>query len=184
MDKITLPVFSDLQMAEHIYRDYKGATIEIAPEVETHILMETIQWGIDHLVTDSPLISTPLLRIMKDFCILEAFTNLKMKDIDMLQSAEGIYRVYDLVKDLADDVRSLVSSSQCNFLCDGLEGLSNEILKYRNSAAGILTALTDTANKSTTAFNENLAVLQDVEGLENIKGLLSAIRELDTPIVP
>lgn len=182
MDKINLPVISEKEVAEHIYRDYRGVTVEIAPEVTTKTLMDTMQWGLDHLVTDTPIISAPLTKIISDFCLLEAFTNLNMRDIDALSAADGVYRVYDLFADLASDVGALVNQTQKDFLLNGLKELAREVMTFRNSAAGILESLTSQAKNSTDTFQQSLSVLKDAEGLENIKGLLDAIHTLETPL--
>lgn len=181
MDKIAIPVFEPAVEEAPVYKDYRGYSVEICRTTATQHLMDTIQWGLDFIVTDSPIVSAPLLTIVKDFCILQAFTNLDMKEISFLKDVNQIYRVYDLVVDLADEIKPLVSERQLSFLVNGLSKMGNAIIEYRRSAAGILESLTGQAKDSTNAFNESIALLQDAEGLQNIKGLLDVMNKLDSP---
>lgn len=162
MDKININSFAAPQF-EEIYRTVGDVTITIRRGVPYGEAMENIQWAVNQLVDDRPFASTPIQKIITDLALLRTFTNIDLADVDELSSPEQLYAIYDIVSaaDLVDEVRPLINAAQLAFIEQGISGAVDNIIKYRNSAAGILATMGETSNLNNAKIQEMLQMLQD-----------------------
>lgn len=158
MDKINLNSFS-VPEYEEVYRDISGQTITIHRSIRYGEAMEAIQWAINLLVDDRPFIATPIQKIITDLALLRVFTNIEIEECD---SSEKLYSMYDVVMNCGlTEVLDIVESRQRDFIIDGIKGAAENIVNYRNSAAGIIAGMAETSEAADIKLTEMLNALQD-----------------------
>lgn len=158
MDRINLNSFS-IETSEEVYRDIANQTIAIRRIIPYGEAMETIQWAINLLVDDRPFIATPIQKIVTDLALLRAFTNIEIEECD---SSEKLYSMYDVVMSCnLLEVLDIVESKQKDFIIDGIKGAAENIVNYRNSAAGIIAGMAESSEAADTKLTEMLNALQD-----------------------
>lgn len=180
MDKINLSSFAAVQ-GEEIYRDVAGQTVAIRRVIPYAEAMDNIQWAINIIVDDRPFISTPIQSMVTDMALLRAFTNLEIPEFE---ETMALYSAYDIItQNGLLDLLSLVDVDQKAFISGGIYGAAVNIVKYRNSAAGIIQGLVESSDNAESKINEMLAKLQDPEQFKEAKHFAEIYEKMTTPPV-
>lgn len=160
MDKINISLFGDVQSAEYTYRDFAGATVAMRREAPYAETMETIQWAVNQIVDDRPFVSAPLQKIITDLAIIRLYTNIEIEDFG---SSEELYRIYDVLTstEVIFTVKEYITPSQREFIIDGVADTVKNIISYRNSAAGLIEALTAQSDLQSAELQKMFETLQD-----------------------
>lgn len=183
MDKVSISSLGAVAENEYSYIDYNGASVAVRREAPTADIMEAIQWGINLLVDDRPFISTPIKAIVEDFCVLKAFTNVDVDSINFVDTS-SVYAAYDVVKPLLHKVYSLFDPAKVSFLVSGLHGAAENIVNYRNSAAGILQSMTENSPNQMANLNAMLDQLKQSENSPELKQFLEVYEKVGTAEAP
>lgn len=183
MDKVSISSLGAIAESEYSYIDYNGASIAVRRSAPTVDLMAAIQWGINVLVDDRPFISTPIQSIVEDFCVLKAFTNVDVEGIDFTDTL-SVYAAYDVVKPLLSKVYTFFDVTKVSFLLNGLRGATENIVKYRNSAAGILQSMTENGSDQMDKLNDMLNQLKQSENSPELKQFMEVYEKVGTVEVP
>lgn len=182
MDKISINSFTAPQF-EEVCRDIAGATVTIRRSVPHMEAMDNIQWAVNQLVDDRPYASTPIQKIITDLAILRTFTNIDLSEVDELSDPERLYVIYDVVAatKLVNEVRPLVDTAQLTFIESGIAGAVDNIIKYRNSASGIIAAMGETSDLNNSKIQEMLQALQDPNQFAEAKRFAKVYEEMTAP---
>ena len=99
MDNNRIPVsaFGAVAQEEPIYLQIGEATIELRHRISYEEILNMMQWCIDMIVGERPFMSAPLNRIVKDFAILNAYTNLDMGITHAYTEMSDLYAEYDVI---------------------------------------------------------------------------------------
>lgn len=176
MDKININSFATISETIPVYVQAGEITYEILPRISTDALLEGIQWAISVIVDDRPFISYPVQKILLDLAMVRTFTSIAIDDEELLRSGE----IYDILNasGVFDQVWRSVAADQMELFEDGITKSLKSIIDYKNSARGIVDALSAQATDSTAAMEKNLAFIADEGNLEQIRGLLAAANKL------
>lgn len=174
MDKIKLSALGIPEAKESRSIQIGGATVEVKQVIPYEEMLDMIQYGIDFIINERPFISAPLKRIVKDFAILTFYTNFDTSAIKEATEMKTIYEEYDLVTrfEVMEKVKPLIDQKQLAFFDATLEETLISIMKYRNSAVGIVDALSDVAKQSAGNMQEALDILSDDEQNQKLVNLL------------
>lgn len=165
-----------------------GAIEEVAPQYvqigETVVtvkrfipyeeMLDMIQWCIDYIINDRPFISAPLKKIMKNFAILNFYTNFDFSFLTEYHDMKDIYAEYDLIEryDVMGHVLQFIDEKQLAFFNETLDETLASIISYRNSAVGIVDALAENAKQDADKMQKALDFMGDQEKNETLVNLL------------
>lgn len=174
-----------------------GAIEEVAPQYvkigETVVtvhrfipyekMLEMIQWCIDYIINDRPFVSAPLKKIIKDFAVLNFFTNFDFSFIDEYKEMSEIYEEYDFIYrfNVMEKVLPFIDEGLIKFFNETLDETLASITAYRNSAIGIVDTLADSARERTLEMQEALDVVSDDEKNNRIVQLLKFAENIKAP---
>lgn len=146
-------------------------------------MLDMIQWCIDYIINDRPFISAPLKKIIKDFAILNFFTNFDLNFLTEYQDMADIYAEYDLVYrfDVMDKVMQFIDPGEIEFFNTTLDATLESIMKYRNSAVGIVDALSEKAQQDIDKMQGAIDLISDDEQNQRIGKLLQFAQQLQAP---
>lgn len=146
-------------------------------------MLDMIQWCIDYIINDRPFISAPLKKIIKDFAVLNFYTNFDFKFLTEYQDMADIYAEYDLVYrfNVMDKVLQFIDPGQINFFNETLDETLESIMRYRNSAVGIVDALAENAKQSTDKMSTAMEFLEQGDNKEKLGKLIKFAEEIQTP---
>lgn len=180
MDNITI---FDLPYTyrEPLYLDKGGLTVELYPCPTVKTIIDAVQWSLDMIVTEMPIVSSPVKTVFADLGLLKAFTNL---EIDFTKkTADDIYAAYDAIKqsDLIEDIKAKGDKGMVNFFFNSLNQTLTSIVQYRQSVAGVIDTIVGSANQNIEIMDKAQAIMEDPKALENVKNLLLTAKELQSP---
>ena len=146
-------------------------------------MLDMIQWCIDYIINDRPFISAPLKRIIKDFGILNFYTNFDFSFLMEYHDMADIYAEYDLVYrfGVMAKVKEFIDPGQLDFFEKTLDETLKSIMAYRNSAVGIVDALAENAQKDTDRMQKAMDLIGDEEKNKKISQLLKFAEEIKAP---
>lgn len=96
----------------------------------------------------------------------------------------SVYAAYDVVKPLLSKVYTLFDVTKVSFLLNGLRGATENIVKYRNSAAGILQSMTENGSDQMDKLNDMLNQLKQSENSPELKQFMEVYEKVGTVEVP
>lgn len=146
-------------------------------------MLDMIQWCIDYIINDRPFISAPLKKIIKEFAILNFYTNFDFNFLTEYHEMSDIYAEYDLVYryGVMEKVLQFIDKGQIDFFNKTLDETLESIMAYRNSAAGIVDALAEHAKADTKAMEKAIEMISDDEQNQKIGQLLKFAEEIKAP---
>lgn len=146
-------------------------------------MLDMIQWCIDYIINDRPFISAPLKRIIKDFAVLNFYTNFDFNFLIEYHEMADIYAEYDLVYrfGVMVKVKEFIDPGQLDFFENTLDETLESIMAYRNSAVGIVDALVENAQKDTDRMQKAMDLIGDEEKNKKISQLLKFAEEIKAP---
>ena len=185
MDKIKLSAMGAPAEPAVSYVQIGDATIEITTQLPYEQVLDMIQFCIDHIINDRPFISEPMKVIVKNCALLKFYTNLDMDFLDNAVEMREIYEEYDLIDrfEVIDRVTAVINQTdsgarQLEFFNNTLDATLQSIMAYRNSAMGIVDALSDAAKSSTNNMQEAIDMLGDEEQNQKLIRLLNFAEQI------
>ena len=142
-NRISISALGATSVEEPIYLQIGEATIELRRCIPYEELLNVMQWTIDMIVGEKPFMSAPLKRIVKDFAILNAYTNLDCGVTHEFTEMGEIYAEYDAIQrfGVMEEVLPKLDKKQVDFFEKTVDETLDSIVAYRNSAKGIIDAL-------------------------------------------
>lgn len=179
-NRISVAAIGTVAPEEPIYLQIGEATIELRHRISYEEILNMMQWCIDMIVGEKPFMSAPLTRIVKDFAILNAYTNLDLGVSHAYNEMSDIYAEYDVIQafDVMPNVLEKIDHQQVEFFEKTLDKTLESILAYRNSAKGIVDALTADAEADSDKMEKAMALLNNAEQQSQVKAVLEAAKAI------
>lgn len=180
IEKIKLNTLGAIEEDPIEYMNIGQTVVAVHKYIPYEQILDMIQWCIDYIINDRPFISAPLKRIIKDFAILNFYTNFDFNFLTEYHEMADIYAEYDLVYrfDVMAKVKEFIDPGQMDFFEHTLDETLESIMKYRNSAVGIVDALAENANNDVDAMSGALGLISDEEKNKKIVQLLQFADQL------
>lgn len=143
-------------------------------------MLEMIQWCVDYIINDRPFISAPLKQIIKDFAILNFYTNFDFNFLTEYHDMADIYAEYDFVYrfGVMEKVSQFIDQGQIKFFNETLEETLKSIIDYKNSAQGIVDTISEVAKQSGDNIERTLNFLNEGDNADKIANLLHFAEEI------
>lgn len=179
-NRISISAIGAAPTVEPIYLQVGEATIEVKPRISYEEILNMMQWCIDMIVGEKPFMSAPLNRIVKDFAILNAYTNLDLGVTHEYSDMSTIYQEYDIVKahGVLENVMLKIDADQIAFFEETLDKTLESILAYRNSAKGIIDALAADAENDSEKLEKALNIMSDTNSQSQIKTIIETAKAI------
>lgn len=179
-NRISIAAIGTVAQEEPIYLQIGDATIEVRRRISYEEILNMMQWCIDMIVGEKPFMSAPLNRIVKDFAILNAYTNLDLGVTHSYEEMSDIYAEYDIIQafGVMSNVLEKIDKEQVSFFETTLDVTLESILAYRNSAKGIVDALAIDADTDSARMEKAMTFLQNSEQQEKVKTILEAAKAI------
>lgn len=183
IEKIKLNTLGVIEEDPIEYMNIGQTVVAVHKYIPYEQMLDMIQWCIDYIINDRPFVSAPLKRIIKDFAVLNFYTNFDFSFLTEYHDMADIYAEYDLVYrfDLMAKVKEFVDPGQIDFFNKTLDETLESIMAYRNSAVGIVDALAENAQKDTDRMQKAMDLIGDEEKNKKISQLLKFAEEIKTP---
>lgn len=177
MDNKLVPIsaIGAVAQEEPIYMTFGDATIEIRRSISYVEILDMVQFVINYAVTDQPILSGALSQMLKDFAIVKFYTNLDVSIGKDAATVEGIYDEYDVLMSygVIDEVKEKISPRQKEFFFTTVNKTLDSVMRYQNSARGVLDSVAETAGKDSDAIQSAMDLLGG-ENAEKIAGIINA----------
>lgn len=183
IEKIKLNTLGPIEEDPIEYMNIGQTVVAVHKYIPYEQMLDMIQWCIDYIINDRPFISAPLKKIIKDFAILNFYTNFDFSFLTEYETMAQIYAEYDLVYryGVMDKVKEFIDPGQLCFFEDTLNETLTSIIAYRNSAAGIVDALAEAAKTDTDKMQNAINMISDQEQNEKLVKLMKFAEEISTP---
>lgn len=179
-NRIPIAAIGTVAQEEPIYVQIGEATIEVRRRISYEEILNMMQWSIDMIVGEKPFMSAPLNRIVKDFAILNAYTNLDLGITHSYDEMSDIYAEYDILQafDVMSNILEKIDKRQIEFFESTLDETLLSILAYRNSAKGIVDALAADADQDNAKMGEALKILTDPAQQDQVRSLIETAKAI------
>ena len=183
IEKIKLNTLGAIEEDPIEYMNIGQTVVAVHKYIPYEKMLDMIQWCIDYIINDRPFISAPLKRIIKDFAILNFYTNFDFNFLTEYHEMADIYAEYDLVYrfDVMVKVKEFIDPGQMDFFENTLDETLESVMKYRNSAVGIVDALAENAQKDTEQMSAALDFMNQGDNGKKIGDLIRFAQEIQTP---
>lgn len=180
IERIKLANLGPIEEAPIEYLQIGDAVLQVKKYIPYEEMLDMIQWCIDYIINDRPFISAPLKKIIKDFAVLNFFTNVDTSFLTEYHDMKDIYEEYDLVyrHDVIDQIIPKIDEGQMKFFNDTLDATLDSIMAYRNSAVGIIDALSQNAQRDTENMESAMSMINDPDQMEKLGKLLKFAGEI------
>lgn len=182
-NKIRLSALGAIEEVAPQYVQIGETVVTVKRYIPFEEMLDMIQWCIDYIINDRPFISAPLKRIIKDFAILNFFTNIDFNFLTEYHEMSDIYEEYDFVIrfGVMEKVKQFIDAEYLNFFEKTLDETLESITVYRNSAVGVVDALSASAKESTSNIEAAMGVLNNDEEVKKIETLLHFAEQIKAP---
>lgn len=179
-NRISVAAIGTVAQEEPIYLQIGEVTIELRRRISYEEILNMMQWCIDMIVGERPFMSAPLTRIVKDFGILNAYTNLDLGVSHPYDKMSDIYAEYDVIQafDVMPNILEKIDRRQVEFFEETLDKTLESILAYRNSAKGIVDALAADAEADSKKMEKAMSLLNNAEQQSQVKAVLEAAKAI------
>lgn len=183
IEKIKLNTLGVIEEDPIEYMNIGETVVMVHKYIPYEKMLDMIQWCIDYIINDRPFISAPLKRIIKDFAVLNFYTNFDFNFLTEYHEMADIYAEYDLVYrfGVMAKVKEFIDPDQMDFFENTLDETLESIMKYRNSAVGIVDALAENARQETSSMEKALSMIGDKEKVEKIQSLIAFADSIKSP---
>lgn len=166
------------QFEEVLYLQVGSETIELTPTPTTERILEAIQWSLDLTIQDNEIVSEAVKIMFMRMGMVKAFTNIEIDFAD--KTVADIYSAYDTIvySGLINEIKIKASKTAIEFFEKSFCVTVENIITYRQSAAGILTTITRQAQTSTAEMKENLEFASRSENLKTLTNLVNMAEKL------
>ena len=180
IERIKLNTLGAIEEDPIEYMNIGQTVVTVHKYIPYEQMLDMIQWCIDYIINDRPFISAPLKKIIKDFAVLNFYTNFDFTFLTEYHEMADIYAEYDLVYrfDVMAKVKEFIDPVQMEFFENTLDETLESIMKYRNSAVGIIDTLAENANNDVNAMSGALELISDEERNKKIVQLLQFADQL------
>lgn len=149
--------------------------IKVAPLITYNEVMDMIEWIINIAASGRQFISIPVLRIIEDMGMIKFYTNLNVKDNELLDSFDFLKRF-----GIIDEVKEQINQEQLEWTFSSIEATMDNIVEYQNSARGILDIINEEAKSDTMNLDKLLKTVSDnKEAFDNFNKLLQRYEKLN-----
>ena len=182
-NKIRLSALGVIDEVAPQYIQIGEAVVTVKRYIPFEEMLEMIQWCIDYIINDRPFISAPLKRIIKDFAILNFFCNIDFNFLTEYHEMSEIYEEYDFIMrfNVMEKVKQFIDPTYLEFFDKTLDETLASIAEYRNSAVGIVDALSAEAANSNKQMEQAMDLLGDKDQTEKIANLLKFAEQIKAP---
>lgn len=165
-NRISVATIGTVAQEKPIYLQVGEATIEIRRNIPYTEILDMVQFAVDFAVTDQPILSGVLNRMVKDFAIVKFYTNLDVTIGKDTATIKDIYDEYDVLMSFGviDEVKSKISAKQLKFFNETVDETANSILTYRNSVRGMMDALSESAKIDSEQMQQAIDMLSGENG--------------------
>lgn len=183
MDKIKLSAMGIFPKPEEKILHIGEADVQVMTYIPYEQMLDMIQWCIDYIINDRPFLSAPLKRIMKNFAILKFYTNFDFSFLETYHEMSQIYAEYDYIQrfGLLDQVLEVIEPTQIEFFETTLDETLESIMTYRNSAVGIVDALSENAKQEAADMQNALNLIGDEDNASKMANLMKVVEQLSHP---
>ncbi len=183
IERIKLNTLGAIEEDPIEYMNIGNAVVTVHKYIPYEQMLDMIQWCIDYIINDRPFISAPLKRIIKDFAVLNFYTNFDFSFLTEYHEMADIYAEYDLVYrfGVMAKVKEFIDPRQLDFFENTLDETLESIMAYRNSAVGIVDALAENAQKDSDRMQKAMDLIGDEEKNKKISQLLKFAEEIKAP---
>lgn len=180
IERIKLANLGPIEEAPIEYLQIGDAVLQVKKYIPYEEMLDMIQWCIDYIINDRPFISAPLKEIIKNLAILNFFTNIDTSFLTEYHDMKDIYEEYDLVyrHNVIDQIIPKIDEGQMKFFNDTLDATLDSIMAYRNSAVGIIDALSQNAQRDTENMESAMSMINDPDQMEKLGKLLKFAGEI------
>lgn len=180
IERIKLANLGPIEEAPIEYLQIGDAVLQVKKYIPYEEMLDMIQWCIDYIINDRPFISAPLKKIIKDLAILNFFTNVDTSFLTEYHDMKDIYEEYDLVyrHNVIDQIIPKIDEGQMKFFNETLDATLDSIMAYRNSAVGIIDALSQNAQRDTENMESAMSMINDPDQMEKLGKLLKFAGEI------
>lgn len=180
IERIKLANLGPIEEAPIEYLQIGDAVLQVKKYIPYEEMLDMIQWCIDYIINDRPFISAPLKEIIKNLAILNFFTNIDTSFLTEYHDMKDIYEEYDLVyrHNVIDQIIPKIDEGQMKFFNETLDATLDSIMAYRNSAVGIIDALSQNAQRDTENMESAMSMINDPEQMEKLGKLLKFAGEI------
>lgn len=179
-NRISLSTLGEIPAIDKKYLQVGEATIEVTPTLRYTQILDMIQWSVELLVSDKPFVSAALVKMVEDFAILNAYTNLNLGITKPFDTIDEIYAEYDRVAyfKIMENLLPKIDGEQVRFYKETLEKTLKSIVDYRNSAKGIIDTLSREAEEDSEKMEKVFSFMKDAEQQESVKNILEAAKAI------
>ena len=152
---------------------YNDQDIEVKQYLSIEDKATLIDTIIAKSVTDSGFFNPFKLKIVTNFEIIKAYTNISFTE---KQCTDNFFKTYDaLAANFMDIILSTIPSSEIDEIYEAVEEVSEAIVNYNNSIMGVLAQVS--ANYDNTSFDltQMAEVLGDPSKLEMVKKMIENV---------
>lgn len=180
IEKIKLANLGPIEETPIEYVQIGDAVLQVKKYIPYEEMLDMIQWCIDYIINDRPFISAPLKKIIKDLAVLNFFTNINVSFLTEYHDMKDIYEEYDLVyrHNVIDQIIPKIDEGQMKFFNETLDATLESIMAYRNSAVGIVDALSQNAQQDTNNMETAMNMINDPDQMEKLGKLLKFAGEI------
>lgn len=177
-DKVNISSFYSALPEDIILKKETGngiIEIKVAPLITYNEVMDMIEWIINIAASGRQFISIPVLRIVEDMGMIKFYTNLNVKDNELLDSFDFLKRF-----GIIDEVKEQINREQLEWTFSSVEATMDNIVEYQNSARGILDIINEEAKSDTMNLDKLLKTVSDnKEAFDNFNKLLQRYEKLN-----
>lgn len=180
-DKIKLSALGPVSEQAVKYYKIGDTVVTFYGSLSFEKILLMIQETINFIVDDRNFISAPLKRIISDIILAKHCTNL---DFDWLDSpnlsASILYENYDILwhHGVFDTIKENFDPKLYSFFQETLKETLDNIIGYRNSAAGIIDTLSAQAGFNAHTIEQALNDMGDDEKMGKVKELFKMAETL------
>lgn len=156
------------------------AVVTVKRSIPYEQMLDMIQWCIDYIINDRPFISAPLKRIIKDFAILNFYTNFDFTFLTEYHSMSDIYGEYDFVVHFGvmEKVLQFIDQNELKFFNETLDETLESIMKYRNSAMGIVDNISEKAKVDGETIQQAMQLFEDEEKAKQLMTIIKTAEKI------
>lgn len=180
IEKIKLNTLGAIEEDPIEYMNIGDTVVAVHKYIPYEQMLDMIQWCIDYIINDRPFISAPLKQIIKDFAILNFYTNFDFNFLTEYHDMADIYAEYDFVYrfGVMEKVFQFIDQGQIKFFNETLEETLKSIIDYKNSAQGIVDTISEVAKQSGDNIERTLNFLNEGNNADKIANLLHFAEEI------
>lgn len=178
MEKVKLSSFGIIPNIEEKEITIGDAVIIVKNHISYEQVLDLIQFVVNYILGERKFISEPIVKMFTDFAIIKFYTNIDLTRLELVECEPSeIYEMYDILKtfNVIDIVRESIDAEQLSFVDESLYKTIESIIKYRDSAAGLIDRIAENADTNNAAIQESLDILNQPEQLAAVNKVIEFV---------